>query len=270
MMLSFSVIVALMPVMVLSAQLLLDLTKDLKTRIDDANQLITEANSFLPELQEGNAAGKNEVTSEIKNQAEKLDTVTQELTSKMERLSKDEKKVALKSINKALSSFKKPLKQFIKKVQKELTESDNNDAADDNDSCPDPNVLNSMLKEKTDKARQQIHELNTTVARRKRYASRKLKIKRALSYTIGLPVHIVYWILCLVNVPIGKTGFFLSGWLVFPWVMRIVSALIMCVSYVIKWVVVPKEDLHRFNEAFDDYVKYITETSIKIKIKIYV
>ncbi|KAI1693492.1 hypothetical protein Ddc_22781 [Ditylenchus destructor] len=66
MMLSFPVVAALMPVMALSTA---DHSSDFKTRIDDAKELITEANSLVPELQEGNAAGKNEAASEIKKQA---------------------------------------------------------------------------------------------------------------------------------------------------------------------------------------------------------
>ncbi|KAI1693491.1 hypothetical protein Ddc_22780 [Ditylenchus destructor] len=255
MMLSFLVIVALMPVMVLSTGET-DHSSDLKTRIDETMGLITEAKLLVPELQEGNAAGKNEVTSELKKQAEKLESVTEELTSKMEQLPKDKKKEAVKGLKDALSKFKKPLKQFIKKVQKQLTESDNNSAPDDNDSCPAPNVMNSMLKEKTDKAKQEIQELKTSAARRKRYASRKLKIKRALSFTIGLPVHIIFAALCLVNMPIGKIGHILPLWMIFPIVLRIVSYLILFVSTLIESLVIPKEDAETFQEALEIKINF--------------
>ncbi|KAI1700821.1 hypothetical protein Ddc_17930 [Ditylenchus destructor] len=220
-------------------------------------KLITEAKLLVPELQEGNTAGKNEVTSEIKNQAEKLESVTKEITSKMEQLPKDKKKEYVKGLKDALNNFKKPFKQFIKKVQKKLTGSDNKNTPDDNDSCSDLNVLSSMLKEKTDKAKQEMHELETSATRRKRGASRKLKIKRALSYTIGLPVHITYVALCLVNVPIGKIGHFLPIWMIIPFVIRLVSYVIFFVSSMIESVVIPKEDEETFYGALKIYTDYI-------------
>ncbi|KAI1693493.1 hypothetical protein Ddc_22782 [Ditylenchus destructor] len=174
----------------------------------------------------------------------------------MEQLPKDKKKEAMKGLKNALSKFKKPLKQFIKKVQKELTESDNKSAPDDNDGCPAPNTMNIMLKEKTDKAKQEIQELKTSVKRRKR-ASRTLKIKRALSYTIGLPVHIVFAALCLVNMPIGKIGYFFPIRMIFPIVLRIVSDVILVASYVIEWFVIPKEDIETFEDAIALYMEYI-------------
>ncbi|KAI1693590.1 hypothetical protein Ddc_22682 [Ditylenchus destructor] len=266
MMLSFLVIAALMPVMILSTGET-DHSSDFKRRSGEAKELLTDAMLLVSELQEGkNAAGKNEITNGLKKQAEKLESVTNEFTSKMEQLPKDEKKEAMKGLKKALSNFKKPLQQFIKKVQKQLTESDNKSAPDDHDSCPAPNVLNSMLKEKTDKAKQEMHELKTSVARRKRGSSRKLKIKRALSYTIGLPVHFVFGILCLVNIPIGKIGFLLPEWanlLLFPLVLNLVSTVIMLVSYVIEWFVIPKEDMDTFEAEFKKYIAYIMNLKIK-------
>ncbi|KAI1700820.1 hypothetical protein Ddc_17929 [Ditylenchus destructor] len=212
---------------------------------------------LVPELQDGNAAGKNKVTSEIKNQAEKLKSVTEELTSKMEQLPKDKKKEAVKDLKDALSNFKKPLKKFIKKVQKQLTESDNNNSApDENNSCAAPSDMNKMLKEKTNKAKQEIQELKTSAARRKRGASRMLKIKRALSYTIGLPVHIIFVAMCWVNIPIYFIGYRFSGWTILPLVLRLVSFVIMEVSSSILSLVTPKEDM----EAFEEMLKVYTST----------
>ncbi|KAI1698365.1 hypothetical protein Ddc_19149 [Ditylenchus destructor] len=117
--------------------------------------------------------------------------------------------------------------------------------------CPNSlEAATEIMGVKIDVAEKQVKGLKAS--RRKRSVKWKLQIKRTLSLTFGLPVHLLFLSSCILTAPTVVVGFRL-WFLIIPPILAIIARVSFGIIETVEKIVVPSGDMHTFEKAMRKY-----------------